>query len=342
MPRILTNKNNLPLPLFLAIKNDTYEARGDISTTTLIDSPHVRVLRKYNEYTEDASENIWALNGQAIHSVVERVGTGFEETRFMPEKKLLIKTSGIEYQRVVEVSGTSDLIEITKDGRVILHDFKNIFVWVAKQGTTSSTYKKWIKQLNIYVYMIKECLNMQVNEIYVHAFIRDWNRNKSEYTPDYPEYPAMTFSIPIYSHSSILDYIKRRIDAHFIHEDNYKRGFKVSECEPEDRWSRPTVWKMIRLGKKRSLKNFTIRDDADEENAKVYYKTKSQEYGDLTIEKVPGEDVRCVNYCPVSSHCHYYQKVYGDKKEERGEESNGTNGDIQVSDKKDDIPEFDF
>lgn len=338
MPRILTNNNNLPLPLYLAIKNDTYEARGDISTTTLIDAPYIRLLRKYNTYTEDASENIWSLHGQAMHAVVERIGSNFERTKFMPEEKLMIRTSGIEFKREVDVSGTSDLIEIDENNRVILHDFKNIFVWTAKQGTSSSSYEKWTKQLNIYRYMIKECLNLEVEEIKVHAFIRDWNLGKSERTADYPPYPAMTFDIKPYSHASILGYIKKRIDLHFLAEENFKSGRDnmVDVCEPEDRWARPTVWRLVKLGNKRALKNITIRDDADELNAKATYAELAKKNSTLTIDVVKGGDTRCESFCPVNMFCKYYQKEYvekeSEKREEGGENQSGTGRDIQETD----------
>jgi hypothetical protein len=316
MPRTLTNKRGLPLPLFLAIRNDQYEARGHISTTTLIDSPYVRALKKYNHYEEDASDGVWALMGQAIHSVIERVGASFEGREFKAEEKLMIKTTGIEYKHEVEVSGTSDLIEIPEievvPGGVILHDFKNVFVYVAKQGVASPAYKKWTMQLNIYRYMIKECLGLEVTDIFVHAFIRDWNRNRSEYTEGYPEYPVETFSVPVYSHKSILEFIKRRIDLHFITEEKYRTG-RVNEvpvCEPEDRWARPEIWKMLKFGGKRSLKNFVIKDDADRLNAKAYFTQKSQEVKELTIKVEPGEDVRCVNYCAVNKFCSYYKETY--------------------------------
>lgn len=336
MPRILTNNNNLPLPLYLAIKNDTYEARGDISTTTLIDSPYLRLLRKYNTYTEDASDSIWALTGQAMHAVVERIGQNFERTKFMPEEKLMIRTSGYEFTREIYLSGTSDLIEIDESGKVILHDFKNIFVWTAMQGIKSSAYEKWTKQLNIYRYMIKERLNLEVEEIKVHAFIRDWNLGKSERTADYPPYAAITFDIKPYSHKSILDYIKKRIDLHFIAEDNYKHGREqlVDVCDKEDRWSRPTVWRFVKLGNKRALKNYTVRDDADELNAKVAYQELLKKNPTLTIDVVKGGDTRCENYCPVNMFCKYYQKEYVEKENDKGKVEDTVRGDIQEPDSK--------
>lgn len=313
MPRKLTNKKSLPLPLYLAIRNDTYESRGDISTTTLIDAPFQRILKKYNQYEEDAAEMIWSLYGQAVHAIIERIKVdgSFTGSAFMPEEKLLISTTGNEYKKEIKLSGTSDLIEIKNDKYVILHDFKNIFAYIAKQGVSSSAYKKWVFQMNVYKYLIKQCLNLDVSEIQVHAFIRDWNRSRSDYTDGYPEYPVETFNIPKYSNESILKYIKSRVDLHFIQEDTYKFGKEIPHCSEEDRWARPEVWRMVKLGGKRSLKNFTIIDDADKVNAKTYYAMKSKDEPSLTIEITKGEDVRCINYCPVNNFCKYYKETYG-------------------------------
>ena len=347
MPRTLTNNRNLPLPIFLAIKGDTYVSRGDISTTTLIDAPYYRILKKYNHYEEDASESIWALMGSAIHSVIERASSHELGYNFIPEKQMSIKISGYSYGEI-ELTGTSDIIEKFDDtdstGQVILHDIKNIFVWVAKLGKNSSAYKKWVLQLNIYRYLIYKCLNYDVVQIFVHAFIRDWNRNRSEYMPGYPEYPSETFDIPVYSFDSIEKYIRSRVDLHFIAEQKYLAGEEIPVCEPDDRWMRPEVWKIKKHGAKRSLKNFVIKDDADALNARVFFEEKSKSEPKLTIEVIEGEDVRCVNYCAVNMYCKYYIKKYVETKELESKKLNNAGGtDEFIQDSPDSKgPEFEF
>lgn len=331
--RILTNEMNLPAPLFHAIRNDTYEARGDISVTSLIDSPYVRLLRMNNTYTEDASDMIWALTGQAIHSVIERAGDKFDGGTFYPEVKLKMAVQG------KILSGTPDLIECRDDGVNILHDYKNIFVYAYKLGEESGSYKKWVKQTNIYVQMIKHGvmereyaekygrgnLGFDIHEIYVHAFIRDWNRNKSEYTFGYPEHPVATYRIPLYSSDSILNYVNKQMMHHTEQSELYKRIYQselpvgevdtLEVCSEEDRWVRPTTWRMVKKGAKRSLKNFEINSKQDEQDANLWWASKIAEHPTLQIDKVPGEDIRCVNYCPVNMFCKYYKKTYGEEKE---------------------------
>jgi len=68
-----TNKYDLPAPLYRAIVNDKYTRTGDISTTQIIDSPRVRMLRYWNndKLVSDVAENMWALFGTACHHIIE-------------------------------------------------------------------------------------------------------------------------------------------------------------------------------------------------------------------------------------------------------------------------------
>lgn len=355
MPRILTNKKDLPLPIYLAIKNDSYEPRGDISTTTLIDSPYIRILKKYNTYEEDASMMIWALQGQAMHSVLERVGNSFNGISFLPEKQLMIKVYSEAAGRYIEVSGTSDLIEgkeadnfVIQSDEAILHDYKNVSAYVVKAGQSSSSYKKWTYQLNIYRHMILLDLSIEIKRIYVHAFIRDWSRLKAVSDKMYPELPVETFSIPAYSHASIEKYIKHRVELHFSQENLFlKEGIDAIEpCSPEDRWARPTVWKIVKVGGKRSIKNFVILSDADKVRASLFAEEKnSSSKESYIIEVENGIDTRCVEFCPVKSFCKYWKKTYGEKEEGKGIGigSGGELFDIQESPvEKNKTPNIDF
>lgn len=354
--RILTNETGLPAPLFHAIRNDTYEARGDISVTSLIDSPYQRLLRKNNEYTEDAADMVWALMGQAMHSVIERAGRHFDGGTFYPEIKLTMNLDGIV------LSGTPDLIECRDDGVNILHDYKNIFTYAYKLGEKSGSYQKWVKQTNIYVNLIKNGaidkkqaveynigrLGFDIHEIYVHAFIRDWNMNKSEYSFGYPPHPVATFRIPLYSENSIQAYMVKQKKLHFEAEELFNRikttitPDTIDVCSEEDRWSRPTVWRMVKKGAKRSLKNFEIKTKMDETDASLYWAMKVVEHPGLQIDKVPGEDIRCVNYCPVNMFCKYYKKTYAEKKIEGAQNGAGDSYELLSNDKGKEFPKIIF
>jgi len=318
MPRHLTNYTDLPLPIYQAIKNDSYVPRGDISVTTLIDSPYIRLLRKFNEYEEDASDMVWALMGQALHCVIERAGDKIDNSKFYPEIKMELKIE----DRLL--SGTSDLIERVYDEngvniKNILHDYKNIFVWSAMAGEDSPSYDHWKKQTNIYRLMAKygrhsdtkEKIGIEIHEIYIHAFLRDWKKSESKRMSNYPPKAVMTFKIELLDEKYIVQYLKDRKTSHFLSEDAMSKGFDIPVCNEEERWARPEIWKIMNADKKRSLKNFTINSDQDRNEANVYLALKMGDYnGKLWIQKEPGVDTRCADYCSVCGFCKYYRANY--------------------------------
>ena len=77
----LTNKNNLPEPVFRAITQNRYSGENDdnfASVTGLLKGVKQFVLEKrhYDEIIEDASDRVWSLMGSAMHSVMENSQTG--------------------------------------------------------------------------------------------------------------------------------------------------------------------------------------------------------------------------------------------------------------------------
>ena len=50
MPAKFTNKFNLPSEVFDSIRYDGHITNGDISVTTLIDPPQIKILKKNNTY----------------------------------------------------------------------------------------------------------------------------------------------------------------------------------------------------------------------------------------------------------------------------------------------------
>ena len=84
----ITNMHNLPAAIVAAVANDPYVGGGDISTTKLIDSPQIRVLggKHKEDLSVDVSERVWALLGQAVHTILERAG--LKEQGMVVEERL--------------------------------------------------------------------------------------------------------------------------------------------------------------------------------------------------------------------------------------------------------------
>ncbi len=306
MPRILTNKSFLPDPFVRAVSNDKYKKRGDISITTLIDSPRVSLLKKNHKYEEDVSQNVWALFGTAVHAVIERANEDHHGVE--NEVPLTMMIDGWE------VTGTADMYEEEIE---TLTDWKVTSVWKVIRGISDTD--SWTKQTNCYAAMLR-AQGKKVSHIHVIAILKDWKARESLYNPDYPAAPVVRIKIKVFSQEGMIKYMHDRVKLHkeqanifYFHSDDTGIATdglaenKIPICTPEERWRTPTTWKMKTAGKARSLKNFPINSKEDEAAAIEYHAKASMQYPDLKIEKELGVDKRCSEFCPVNVHCSYWQ-----------------------------------
>lgn len=109
----ITNKLGLPEAIVEAVKNDPYDpGHADISATGLISPPRKRALERThrNDMEEDASDRIWALIGQSVHTILERA-----EPSAIVEKRLYGRFGGWL------VSGQFDRLTLRKvrDGKTV-------------------------------------------------------------------------------------------------------------------------------------------------------------------------------------------------------------------------------
>lgn len=136
----ITNKKDLPAVIVRALEADKYDGPSwadwpkQISGTTLIGPPQIALLKSIHdkELEQDASDMIYALQGRAMHSILESgkaVGKGL-----------------YEYRMTREMFGSliSAQLDQYEDG--VLRDYK----W------TESPYKQvWEEQLNVEVWLLQ-------------------------------------------------------------------------------------------------------------------------------------------------------------------------------------------
>lgn len=303
MPRILTNKFFLPDAFVRAVKNEKYSSRGNISITSLIDSPRVRLLKKHHTYEEDVSSTVWALFGTAVHAIIERSSEFHDDVENEMQLSMMIDDW--------EVTGTCDMYE---KSTCTITDWKVTSVWKVIKGLSDDD--GWVKQTNCYAAMIR-AKGLDVKSIKVIAILKDWKAREAMYNADYPQQPVVTLHVPVYSHQGMIDYMTKRVKLHKEAEQlfyNSSSDGTVSEdklpvCTPQERWSTGQIWKMVTSQKKRSIKNFTIENKHDEEDAIAFHTSNLKKYPDLTIKKEMSQDRRCAEYCPVNSHCLYWNAI---------------------------------
>ena len=232
----ITNRLNLPEPLVNAVRNDPYNAgKSDISVTALIGSPYIRRLKRLHgdHITEDVSERIYALLGQAVHSILERA----EAPHYQIEERLYHKMQIGPDE--ITLSGQFDLI--TPDG--ILQDYKVTSYFACKDGPKI----EWEKQLNVLRFLCWKN-NIVVNKLQIVAILRDWSRTeKLRYGDKYPNEPVKVLDVPLWDLSDTWDYVSERIERHFFRE--------IKPCDPIERWTKPHTW-AVKKRKPKELQKF--------------------------------------------------------------------------------------
>ena len=281
-----TNEMKLPLSLVSAIVNDTYsKGNADISVTTLIGPPKIRVLaERYKDViSEDVADCIYRLVGSNTHAILERIG----HKNALQEERLFLKVGGWI------ISGQADLYEDE-----IVHDYKNTSVWTILRGAKP----EWINQLNCYAHGFRHA-KFRVKGLKVIAILRDWSKHKVRASGNYPRKQVVTLEAPLWSNAEAQEYIEGRVVLHKA-ADALKDD-DIPPCSPEERWDKPTQYAVV----KGSLKGaWRVVDELDEAK-KLKAEIEERSGNKYRIDERVGSSVRCENYCSVNEYCHYYRAI---------------------------------
>jgi len=271
----LTNKLRLPDPIVRAISNDNYtKGDADFSVTELLNPPQVRRLFKEfgDQVEEDASDRIWSLLGQAVHSIIERASEGDANT--LSETTLYTTLNGHK------IKGTFDNLTISN---AELGDFKVTTVWKVRDGVAPDD---WIAQTNIYRWMLAREKGIAINSMAVFAIFRDWSKREAAKRLEYPQAQAARIDIPLWDLATTEAFVLARLLLHTQSE--------VQPCSDEDIWAKPTKWAAMKKGRASAVKLFDNQAEAAD-----FAKTLSSGY----VEYRPGSATRCESYCAVAPFC---------------------------------------
>jgi hypothetical protein len=267
----ITNKYNLPDAIVKAVSGERQLVDNRISATTLIGSPLRRKLMiQYGDQLEDdASNRLWSLLGSAMHSVLEQN---------LPDGAL----SELKLNALIGDITVSGIMDLYDNGTI--SDYKVTSVWAFILGDKP----EWERQLNVYAYLCERC-GYPVNGLEIVAILRDWNKYGKG--TDYPSIPFQRITCRLWSPEEREAYVKERIRLHFHAEP--------TECTPEEKWERPTTYRVMKKGRKTAVRVFENQVDADNLIAMnvEYY---------LEVRK--GVCVRCKDYCAVNVFCPYYKE----------------------------------
>lgn len=325
------NKEHLPELLYNALAENRPPVEGEIHVTTLIGPPLIDYLRRkhWNELVDDASNRLFALLGTGLHAgiandgrieraikvlddVIENWGK-IDDYIILSIIQNLLKSlgsvgrTGIESQLKLKLSdkwtlvGTDDHFD-EDVGKLM--DWKITSVW-----SVLFADHNWEDQLNVYAYMRRK-LGYEVKSLEVWALLRDWQKSKAKYgnDPNYPRVPFVRIPLRLWSLEEQEDYIYKRLSLF---------DGAPGECTPEEKWESPTVYKVMKKGRKSALVAtrwinnekkdlLSIADAMSAAGAKNHVVDGTNIY----IEKFEGEARRCQDYCNCNTFCPYY---VGDK-----------------------------
>lgn len=278
----ITNRLGLPEAFVNAVKNDSYSpGSSDFTVTELIGPPRIGALKRKHrdEITEDASDRVWNLIGQVSHGILERSNTvDLVEKRFYTE--ILGSKIGGQFDSLILETAT-------------LSDYKVTTVWKFKAD--ESGYLKvpdeYTAQLNILAYILAKN-GIKVNALKTVAILRDWSKPEARRNKDYPQTNVLNLDVPYWEEDDTRKYLEERVALHQSAQKLLASGIEPPICTPEERWLKPTKYATKKKDAKRATKLYDTYDEA------------SRNCGPgMIVETRPGEDTRCLLYCPVAFAC---------------------------------------
>jgi len=285
---IITNKLNLPFGLVKAVSVEKHNAENCISATTLLQGIKQILLteRHWDELEDDVSDRIWAIWGQAVHSLLEHEG----ENDFT-ELEMSYKVGN------VTVTGRIDNYDM-KHG--VICDYKTASIWKVKYRD----FTEWEAQGMIYAWLLNKN-GFNVKKCRFIALLKDHSKTEMMRDRQYPPKPVHVyeFHVTLAGLMKIDSFIKKRLGEYEkyagVHDDI------IPSCTPEERWDKSTTYAVMKHGRKTAIKLF---DNAEEANA------KAEELGkECFVETRKGESTKCRHYCLCRQFCNYYRSMTHEK-----------------------------
>lgn len=156
---------------------------------------------------------------------------------------------------------------------------------------------EWEQQLNINAWII-QANGYPVKKASIVAIYRDWMASEAERKKDYPQSMVHVFEIELWPFSKQEEFIRNRLLLHKAAE--LSPDELLPFCTPEEQWRTPTVYRIVKAGRKRALKTFS--GPKASERAMTYAATVPN----AVVDIVPGKPKRCLGYCDVRPFCNQF------------------------------------
>ena len=286
---MLTNKLGLPKPFVdAATQSHRYTPKRYSVTQLLKGTREVILTRRHaDEIESDVADSVWLIFGRAVHKILEES----EETETQLKENFITAKVG-EYT----VSGIFDLYD---DATGTVTDYKTASVWKV-------IYNEWDdyrRQILIYCWILRQ-MGFDARRGEVVVLLKDHSKTDAKRKRGYPQHPVHTVSWEFTEDDfrSTGEFLRDRFAEIAMAERMPDDALPI--CTDEERWHKPGKFAVMRKGRKSAVKLYDNRVEAD---------IHAMNSGSLYVEERPGEDRKCMDYCPVRDFCIHYRSLAGNE-----------------------------
>ena len=292
----ITNSMGLPTPFVSMAQSDYERGPNEYRVTSLLKGTREAILERRHEadIERDVSDMIWLLFGTAVHSILERSTEAGDEIK---ETRLKVEIGNYT------LSGQFDLYS---ESQKRITDYKTCSVWKVIFGD----YSDWRQQILIYCWMMRKT-GFEATEGEIVAIMKDHSKADAKRKPDYPKFPVKR--IPFHFTEEDFAECEEWLAAKF-EEIEFCETLPDAElplCTPEERYNSGDKYAIMKNGRKTALRVLSDLEEAEN--------WRAANGGDF-IERRPGVDKKCADYCAACDYCaHYQQNVKGEQEDGRAE-----------------------
>lgn len=281
----VTNKLHLPEVFVKAVSVERHNKAGCYSATTLNKGTKEIILqeRHWDEFTVDASEQVWATFGTAVHAIMEK----YEDGNFHEEK----------FDIAVSKSRVTGVVDSYDMERGIINDWKTASVYKVMKGDFSD----WCKQGMTYAWLLKQN-GLEVRRCRFIALLKDYSMTKAKTDHTYPQSPVFVYEFEVTPEE--LEQTGKRIAAKVkaIEAAEKQADDDIEPCTAEERWADGEKWAVMKNGRKSAVRVFDTEIDAENcagELGNSHY-----------VEHRPAVSRKCGDYCLCKNFCNFYKSMH--------------------------------
>lgn len=272
---IITNKYNLPQPFIEFTEkyfNKHRPTKERLSVTDLVAPTRILFYKLFywDQITVDASELMPEVLGIALHDLFKK----FSPDNSLTEEKIEYKPKNFDFKIVGK-------IDLYKDEELI--DYKT----VSGFSFSKKVNEEYIKQLNIYSYILENEYGFKVKELKLIEIAKDFTKRKETYIQDFK--PVNIISIPKWQKEEVETFLFEKLTSieKMIKEE------EPPECSEKEKWTIGYRIDIMQIGSTKPIASF--KDKEEVKNIKL---GKGQ-----YLREIPQDEVRCHYYCIARNIC---------------------------------------